>query len=392
MKITGIELRRIAMPLVAPFRTSFGTETDARRRCSCGPSTPDGEGWGECVAMADPLYSSEYVDGAAARRSASHLLPRLFAVGDVDAPTASRRLLAAGQGPPDGQGGARDGGPRRRAARRGRLARRTHLGAVRDRGAVRRVGRHHGLDPRAARRGRRLPRRGLPADQAQDRAGLGRRAGARRPRALRRRRAAAGRRQHRLHPRRRPPPRQARPVRPAADRAAAARGRHRRPRRARQAASRTPVCLDESIDVGRATPPTRSRSAPAAIVNIKPGRVGGYLEARRIHDVVRGQRRRRCGAAACSRPASAAPPTSPSPRCPASRCPATRRRRDRYYARTSPRRSCSTTATSRVPTGPGIGVDPHPRRPRRRHHLHRMDHACKEAALPGPVPMSRIHT
>ena len=27
MKLTGVELRRIQMPLVAPFRTSFGTET-----------------------------------------------------------------------------------------------------------------------------------------------------------------------------------------------------------------------------------------------------------------------------------------------------------------------------------------------------------------------------
>ena len=27
MKLTGVELRRISMPLVAPFRTSFGTET-----------------------------------------------------------------------------------------------------------------------------------------------------------------------------------------------------------------------------------------------------------------------------------------------------------------------------------------------------------------------------
>ena len=37
--------------------------------------------------------------------------------------------------------------------------------------------------------------------------------------------------------------------------------------------------------VGARPRPTRSGSAPAAIVNIKPGRVGGYLEARRIHDV-----------------------------------------------------------------------------------------------------------
>jgi O-succinylbenzoate synthase len=46
----------------------------------------------------------------------------------------------------------------------------------------------------------------------------------------------------------------------------------------------TPICLDESI--------TSSRSAGDAIalgacriVNIKAGRVGGYLEARRVHDV-----------------------------------------------------------------------------------------------------------
>ncbi|WP_371783628.1 o-succinylbenzoate synthase [Streptosporangium subroseum] len=64
MKITGIELRRIAMPLVTPFRTSFGTETE-RDVLLLRVVTPDGEGWAECVAMSDPLYSPEYVDGAA---------------------------------------------------------------------------------------------------------------------------------------------------------------------------------------------------------------------------------------------------------------------------------------------------------------------------------------
>ncbi|MEU7991584.1 o-succinylbenzoate synthase [Streptosporangium canum] len=64
MKITGIELRRIAMPLVAPFRTSFGTETE-RDVLLLRVVTPDAEGWAECVAMTDPLYSPEYVDGAA---------------------------------------------------------------------------------------------------------------------------------------------------------------------------------------------------------------------------------------------------------------------------------------------------------------------------------------
>ena len=64
MKLTGIELRRIRMPLVAPFRTSFGTETE-RDVLLLRAVTGEAEGWGECVAMSDPLYSSEYVDAAA---------------------------------------------------------------------------------------------------------------------------------------------------------------------------------------------------------------------------------------------------------------------------------------------------------------------------------------
>jgi O-succinylbenzoate synthase len=47
---------------------------------------------------------------------------------------------------------------------------------------------------------------------------------------------------------------------------------------------RTPVCLDESITSARAAADA-IRIGACAIVNIKPGRVGGYLEARRIHDV-----------------------------------------------------------------------------------------------------------
>jgi O-succinylbenzoate synthase len=63
VKLTGIELRRIRMPLVAPFRTSFGTETE-RDVLLLRAVTGEAEGWGECVAMSDPLYSSEYVDAA----------------------------------------------------------------------------------------------------------------------------------------------------------------------------------------------------------------------------------------------------------------------------------------------------------------------------------------
>ncbi|WP_329012142.1 o-succinylbenzoate synthase [Streptomyces sp. NBC_00690] len=64
MKIKGIELRRIAMPLKAPFRTSFGVEY-ARDILLLRVEAADSEGWGECVAMSEPRYNSEYVDGAA---------------------------------------------------------------------------------------------------------------------------------------------------------------------------------------------------------------------------------------------------------------------------------------------------------------------------------------
>jgi O-succinylbenzoate synthase len=47
---------------------------------------------------------------------------------------------------------------------------------------------------------------------------------------------------------------------------------------------RTPICLDESI-TSAATAAAAIRLGACRIVNIKPGRVGGYLEARRIHDV-----------------------------------------------------------------------------------------------------------
>ena len=83
MKLTAIELRRISLPLVAPFRTSFGTEV-TKEALLVRAVTPDGEGWGECVAMDAPLYSYEYVDTAAdvLRR---FFVPKLFAAGEVSA-------------------------------------------------------------------------------------------------------------------------------------------------------------------------------------------------------------------------------------------------------------------------------------------------------------------
>jgi O-succinylbenzoate synthase len=46
----------------------------------------------------------------------------------------------------------------------------------------------------------------------------------------------------------------------------------------------TPVCLDESLHNARDTASAIAMDA-CRVVNVKPARVGGYLEARRVHDV-----------------------------------------------------------------------------------------------------------
>ncbi|MGV9564846.1 o-succinylbenzoate synthase [Streptomyces sp. NPDC003480] len=48
----------------------------------------------------------------------------------------------------------------------------------------------------------------------------------------------------------------------------------------------TPVCLDESLHSARDTASAIALDA-CRVVNVKPARVGGYLEARRVHDVAR---------------------------------------------------------------------------------------------------------
>jgi O-succinylbenzoate synthase len=90
MKLDGIELRRISMPLVSPFTTSFATQT-VKDALLIRVAVGDTEGWGECVAMSDPLYSSEYVDGAE-QVITDHLAPALLAATDVTAETVAHIL------------------------------------------------------------------------------------------------------------------------------------------------------------------------------------------------------------------------------------------------------------------------------------------------------------
>lgn len=61
--LEGFELRVLHLPLVSPFTTSFGTET-VREVIVVRALTADGDGWGEIVTQAAPLYSSEYTRGA----------------------------------------------------------------------------------------------------------------------------------------------------------------------------------------------------------------------------------------------------------------------------------------------------------------------------------------
>src|SRR5688500_11394161 len=76
VRIRELELRRVRLPLVEPFRAAHGVE-HARDILLVRVATDDGEGWGECTALTEPTYSPEYVDGAQ-DVIVRHLAPRLL--------------------------------------------------------------------------------------------------------------------------------------------------------------------------------------------------------------------------------------------------------------------------------------------------------------------------
>lgn len=63
MKIEAITLREIHMPLVHFFETSFG-RIYSRRILLVTVHCEGVDGWGECVAGEDPFYSSEWIESA----------------------------------------------------------------------------------------------------------------------------------------------------------------------------------------------------------------------------------------------------------------------------------------------------------------------------------------
>jgi O-succinylbenzoate synthase len=276
MKLTGFELRRISMPLVSPFRTSFGTETTRDVLLVRAVST-EAEGWGECVAMSGPLYSSEYVDAAA------DVLRRFFvpALASVDSAVGVGPALSRFHGHRMAKAAVETAvlDAELRAENRP-LAR--ELGAVRDRVPC---GVSVGIMDSI---GELLDAVGGYLDQGYVRIKLKIQPGwdIEPVRAVREEfgdillqvdantayTLADARHLARLDPFDLlliEQPLDEEDVLGHADLA--------------QLLS-TPVCLDESITSARAAA-AAIRLRACAIVNIKPGRVGGYLEARRIHDV-----------------------------------------------------------------------------------------------------------
>lgn len=279
MKIEAVELLRVAMPLVSPFRTSFGTQS-ARDILLVHVKGSDTEGWGECVAMNDPLYSSEYVDGAQDVIE-RFLLPRLWQGAEVTAAEVAVRLASV-KGHPMAKAAVEMALLDAELSARG-VPLASQLGAVAESvpsgvsvGITSSVGEL--LDVVAAYLDAGYVRVKLKIEPGWDVEPV---------RAVRERfgddlllqvdantayTVADARHLARLDAFDLLLIEQPLPEDDVAGHAQLAK------------LVRTPICLDESITSARAAADAIARGA-CSIVNIKAGRVGGYLEARRVHDV-----------------------------------------------------------------------------------------------------------
>lgn len=95
MRLERAELLRIALPLLYPFETSFGLESEKHCvlvRLDCEGVT----GWGECVAMNGPWYSEE-TTGTAWHILSEFLIPHVLG-RDIDSAAALLQKLARVRG------------------------------------------------------------------------------------------------------------------------------------------------------------------------------------------------------------------------------------------------------------------------------------------------------
>jgi O-succinylbenzoate synthase len=82
VKLRILELRRARLPLVTAFHTALGTE-QVREMLLVRAECDEAEGWGECVAGSQPSYSSEYIDSAWLTLERC-LAPALLGAGELD--------------------------------------------------------------------------------------------------------------------------------------------------------------------------------------------------------------------------------------------------------------------------------------------------------------------
>lgn len=353
VKLTGVELRRIALPLVAPFRTSFGTELH-RDVLLVRVVTTDGEGWGECVAPNEPRYSAEYVD-AAAEILKRFLVPALATLPELDANLVAPRLAVF------------KGHPMAKCAlemaildaqlRAAGMSLATYLGAVTDRvqtgvsvGIMDSIGEL--LDAVASYLDQGYQRIKLKIEPGWD---------------LEPVRAVRERFGDDL------------PLQVDANTAYTSTDTRHLARldefglllieqplaeddlrgHAELAARlRTPVCLDESITSARIAATAITLGA-CSVVNIKAGRVGGYLEARRVHDVCTAHDIPVwCGGmleTGIGRAANVALAALPGFTLPGDTSAS-----DRYYQRDITPPFVLTDGHIAVPPAPGLGIEPDP--------------------------------
>ena len=353
MRLRRIAVRRVEMPLRFRFRTSFG-ETTVKRFLLVEADAGDVSGWGECVADDAPLYSEE-TNASAAHVLRELLVPAALAKA-IDGPEEFSRLVAPIRGNRMAKA-ALETALWDAAAREKGVRLRDLLGGVRERVPV---GVSLGLQPsveallelvakHVAEKYRRIK---LKIEPGRDVALVS---------AVRERfpsidltvdaNAAYA-------PGDAPALRALDPF--GLDYVEQPLGHEdlwEHAALAREIA--TPICLDESILTARAAADA-IRIGACSIVNVKPGRVGGYLEARRIHDVcVAMGVPVWCGGmleSGIGRAANLALAALPGFTLPGDTS-ASRR----YYAEdVTPEFTLAADGTIGVPDGTGIGVEPVP--------------------------------
>jgi o-succinylbenzoate synthase len=351
--IEAVELVRFQLPLLTPFRTSFGVQ-DGRDVVLVRVVADGSDGWGEDVAGIEPGYSYEFV-AASHLVLRDHLVPRLLAAKDVTAAEVGS-VLAGVNGWPMAKC-AVEAAVLDAELRTAGMSLRTYLGGTRTRVAAGvSVGLFDTIDETVAavdgylRDG--YARIKLKIEPGRDvelvaavRAHIG-------PEVLLQVDANA--------------------AYTLADGRHLARlddydlllieqplGEHDLRQHAELATQlRTPICLDESITSAAAAADALALGS-CRIVNVKPGRVGGYLEARRIHDVCAahgvpvwcgGMLETGVGRAANLALAS----------LPGFTLPADLSASDRYFHRDVTEPFVLADGHLTVPSGPGIGVRPDP--------------------------------